>query len=230
MHAPRLSIVIPALNAADALPRTLASLDGARAKGLVAEIIVVDGGSRDGTPAIARAARCTLIETPPGRGAQLAAGAAAAHEAFLLFLHADTVLEDGWAEAVAAFMSPPGEHARAAAFRFRFDASGLAPAVVAFGVRLRCALFKLPYGDQGLLISRDFYHELGGFMPMPLMEDVDIVRRIGRARMKILRPAAITSAARYEKTGYLRRVLRNWRCLRLYRRGVAPEEIARIYE
>ncbi len=230
MTAPRLSIIIPTLNAASALPRTLASFDAARANGLIGEIIVVDGGSTDGTPEIARAACCAVIEMAPGRGAQLATGAAAAREPFLLFLHADTVLDDGWAEAVATFMSPPGEQERAGAFRFRFDAKGLAPAIVAFGVRLRCALFKLPFGDQGLLISRTFYDALGGFRPMPLMEDVDLVKRIGRSRMKILRAAAITSADRYEKTGYVRRVLRNWRCLWLYHRGVSPEDIARIYE
>ncbi|MEO1309696.1 MAG: TIGR04283 family arsenosugar biosynthesis glycosyltransferase [Pseudomonadota bacterium] len=230
MEPRRLSVVIPTLNAEHALAKSLAALDSARASGFAGEVVVVDGGSVDGTLNAARRASCRIVEAPTGRGAQLAAGADAATGEFLLFLHADTTLEAGWEEAAARFMAPPGEHARAGAFRFRFDEIGAGPALVAFGVRVRCALFKLPFGDQGLLISRRFYDALGGFRPMALMEDVDLVRRIGRHRLHMLKPAAITSAERYRRLGYARRVLRNWKCLALYYRGASPEDIMKVYE
>src|SRR4051794_22946840 len=106
-----LSVVIPTLEAAAALPPTLAALDEGRRSGLVAEMIVADGGSADGTRALARAAGARVIEAPGGRGAQLAAGAAAAAGGWLLFLHADTVPEPGWADACARFIEQPSSPA-----------------------------------------------------------------------------------------------------------------------
>ena len=93
----------------------------------------------------------------------------------------------------------------------------------------RCRLLALPYGDQGLLIPRGLYEALGGFRPLPLMEDVDLVRRIGRRRLALLPVAAVTSAARYRRAGYGPRVLRNLACLSLYGLGVPPRVIARLY-
>ncbi|MEE8246899.1 MAG: glycosyl transferase family 2, partial [Alphaproteobacteria bacterium] len=87
----------------------------------------------------------------------------------------------------------------------------------------------LPYGDQGLLIHRDLYSRVGGFRPLPLMEDVDIVRRIGARRLVVLEAAALTSAARYRRAGYLRRSLRNLACLGLYFLGVPPRLLVRLY-
>ena len=94
---------------------------------------------------------------------------------------------------------------------------------------LRCALFKLPYGDQGLLVNRRLYDRLGGFRSLPLMEDVDLVRRIGRRRLVLLRSKAVTSPARYLKRGYLARIARNALCLTLYYLHVPPRYLARIY-
>jgi hypothetical protein len=96
-------------------------------------------------------------------------------------------------------------------------------------VRMRTALFKLPYGDQGLLIPRRLYDEIGGYKPLPVMEDVDIVRRLGRRRLVPLRARAVTSAARYRRDGYLKRVLRNQGCLALYFLNVPAPTIARLY-
>ena len=96
-------------------------------------------------------------------------------------------------------------------------------------VAWRCTTFSLPYGDQGLLIGRRFYHDIGGFAPIPLMEDVDIVRRIGRRRLVVLDVAAVASAERYRRGGYVARPLRNLTCLGLYFLGVPPRLIARIY-
>jgi len=221
-----ISVVIPALQSAHSLPATLACLSGRR---LVREVIVVDGGSTDDTADLATKAGARVIRAPRGRGMQLAAGAAAATGEWLLFLHADTVLARGWSGEARAFIEDPG-HARAAAvFRFVLDDDAPAAQRWARMVDWRTRRLGLPYGDQGLLISKAYYTELGGFRPMTLMEDVDMVRRIGRDRLVVLEADAVTSAVRYRKAGYLRRSLRNLVCLSLYFLGVPPERIERIY-
>jgi rSAM/selenodomain-associated transferase 2 len=219
--AERLSAVIPALNAAITLRGCVERLAGAD------EIVVVDGGSSDGTPAIAAQLGAKLIEAPRGRGAQLRAGAEAATGEWLLFLHADTVLERGWQQAVREHMRSFPDHA--ACFRFRLDDAAWQARMIERGVSLRTGMLGLPYGDQGLLISRRHYDALGGFRALPLMEDVDLVRRIGRERLRYLDVAAITSAARWRRDGWWRRSARNLLCLTLYRAGVSPERIARLY-
>jgi hypothetical protein len=117
----------------------------------------------------------------------------------------------------------------AAAFRFALDDIGMAPRWLEAMVGLRCRLLALPYGDQGLLISRRLYQSVGGYADMPLMEDVDIVRRLGRARIAILRSAAVTSARRYRLEGYPARIMRNQACLGAYLCGVPVARIARFY-
>jgi hypothetical protein len=113
--------------------------------------------------------------------------------------------------------------------RFRLDDRALAARLVERAVALRSGLFRLPYGDQGLVIGRAFYEELGGYARIPLMEDVDIVRRIGRRRLSVLNAAALTSAERYRRDGYLLRPLRNLACLALYKAGVSPRTISSLY-
>ncbi len=221
----RLSVVIPALNAAKELERTLGALVTG---GEVAEIIVVDGGSCDGSEAVARRFGACLVETGRGRGVQLRAGAAVAKAEWLLFLHADTRPDPGWTEAIAPFLSQPGlDHA--AVFRLRLDDAARAARVVERGVAWRTRALGLPYGDQGLLIPRRFYDALGGYGPLPLMEDVDLVRRIGRRRIVPLDHAVTTSAARYVRDGYGRRIARNLSILTLYFLGVPPARLVRLY-
>jgi rSAM/selenodomain-associated transferase 2 len=223
-----LSVVIPTLNAADVLPAALVRLATARAEGLVGEVIVSDGGSTDRTTEIALADGARVCVGPPGRGLQMARGASAANGRWLLFLHADTRVEDGWQEAVAGFAARRGEGA-AAAFTFALDDASPAARRLERLVSWRNRWLGLPYGDQGLLISRHLYDEVGGFEPLPLMEDVDIVRRLGRARLAILPARAITSAVRYRRGGYLRRSSRNLLCLTLWFAGLPPRMIARLY-
>ncbi|MBT6441517.1 MAG: glycosyltransferase [Alphaproteobacteria bacterium] len=225
---PRLSIVIPALNAGGTLGAVLASLGDGFGDG-PGEVIVVDGGSSDQTTAIAGAAGAQVIKAVPGRGVQLAAGADAAAGAWLLFLHADTVLGPTWQEVVRRFMMAHETDHQAAAFRFRLDDGAALARILERVVAIRVRLLGLPYGDQGLLISAAHYKAIGGFRSLPLMEDVDIVRRIGRARLHRLPGDALTSALRYRQGGYLRRPLRNILCLMLYFTGVPPRLIARIY-
>jgi len=227
-----ISVIIPTLNAERRLAVCLEGLVAAAVAGLVREVIVCDGGSTDRTVEIADAAGARVVPSEKGRGAQLAAGASAARGAWLLFLHGDTVLEDSWTEEIGEFLS--GDRRRIGVFSLRFDKKGFAPAVVAKGAMLRTRLLASPYGDQGLLISRQLFDEIGGYRAMALFEDVDIidrvVRRAGRKALHIFHARAITSTARYERGGYFGRVLRNTLCLAMYRAGVAPEKILRLYE
>jgi rSAM/selenodomain-associated transferase 2 len=220
-----LSVVIPTLNAAESLPATLENIRAA-----AAEIIIADGGSADGTQALADGLGATVIDAPPGRGSQLATGAEPAKGEWLMFLHADTILETGWAEAAHTFMADPNNENRAAVFTFALDDPHPKARRIERWVAWRCRKWALPYGDQGLLISRAFYDSIGGFKPIPLYEDVDIILRIGRARLDVLAPKAITSAIRYQRGGYTLRPLRNLTCLSLYFAGVAPRVIGRLYK
>lgn len=225
MSLPRLSIVIPALNATRSLPDCLASLEEA-APG---EVILVDGGSTDGSVALAESRGARVIVSPPGRGPQLGAGGEAARGDWLLFLHADTRLAPGWAQEAAAFMAEPSNQEQAAVFRFALDDPAAQARRVERLADWRARRLGLPYGDQGLLLSRDFYRALGGFKPLPLMEDVELVRRIGRRRLAFLNSQAVTSAERYRRGGWWGRPARNVCLLGAYFLGLPPRLLARLY-
>ena len=217
----RLSVVIPALNAAATLPGTVAALGDAPA-----ELVVAAGGSGDGTVNVARALGAVVVEPPRGRGAQLAAGIAAARGPWLLLLHADTRLQPGWVPAVRDAMRDPS---RAAYFRFALDDPAPQARRLERLVAWRCRTLALPYGDQGLLIDRTLYGDVGGYRPLPLMEDVDLVRRLGRRRLKALPVPVITSAERWRRDGWTGRSARNLVCLALWFLGVPPRAIRRLY-
>ena len=231
--SPTLSIVIPTLDAAGVLGATLDGMAHGLARleerGMAAEVVVSDGGSRDGTADEARYHGARVVETEAGRGRQLAAGAEAAGGAWLLFLHADTRPAAGWDAEVNAFIAQPANQGRAACFRFALDDRATAARLLERMVALRCWLFALPYGDQGLLIHRSLYEALDGFRPLPMMEDVDLVRRIGRRRLAYLVTPAVTSAVRFRRSGYLPQMLRNVCCLLLFSCGVRAETVARLY-
>jgi rSAM/selenodomain-associated transferase 2 len=209
------SIIIPTLNAAAFLPGTLAALGDGN------EIIIVDGGSTDGTRELASGAR--VLTACRGRGTQLAAGIAVATHPWLLLLHADTRLSPNWRAAAH------GDPTRAGYFRFVLDSDDPRARRLERLVAWRSRVLGLPYGDQGLLIHRDLLRLVGGMKPIPLMEDVDLVRRLGRARLIPLPADAVTSAHKWEAQGYLRRSGRNLLCLSLWLARVPPKKIQRIY-
>jgi rSAM/selenodomain-associated transferase 2 len=227
-----ISVIIPTLNAEATLAATLTALVPAAVDGLVREVIVVDGGSTDKTADIVEDAGAQLLRKSGGRGYQLTVGAKRAKQPWLLFLHADTVLEAGWERAAGLFMERVDgkpERASAGVFRFALDDIGAKPRLLERLVAARYAVFRLPYGDQGLLIPRTLYDEVGEFRPLPLMEDVDFVRRLGRRRMTLLSARAVTNAERYRRDGYLRRSARNLVCLTLYFAGLPTNLINRRY-
>ena len=223
-----ISVVIPALNAADHLVPTLTALIEASMRGLVREVIIADGGSSDDTRAIADDAGAVFLTSEKGRGRQLAAGAGVARGPFLLFLHADTVLAQGWEHEAMRFIRAHGE-GKAAYFRFALDETRRRGRFLEWMVAWRCRLFALPYGDQGLLVSKSLYEATGGFRPLALMEDVDLIKRLTRRRLVALDSRATTSAARYRRDGYVRRPMRNLLILGLWKLGVSPERLARLY-
>ena len=227
-----LSVVIPTLNSAQELPATLSAVIPGVVGGLVRDVVIADGGSEDGTEAIADATGAVFVRAAAGRGTQLGEGARWARGTWLLFLHADTVLQPGWDHEVANFISDSQRntnHRRAAAFRFALDDKGLRPRVLEALVGVRCATLRLPYGDQGLLISRAHYEACGGFRDLPLMEDVELVSRIGRGQITMLQSKAVTSAVRFRRDGYVFRSARNLLCLTLYYLRVPPRVLARLY-
>jgi len=217
---PSVSVVIPTLDEEQRLP---AAIQSVRAD---ADVIVVDGGSGDATREVAAREGARVLEAPRGRGRQLDQGARAATGEWLLFLHADTRLETGWAAALAAL--PP--EVVGGAFRFAVDSPRPAFRVVETVVRLRLRLFALPYGDQGLFVRREVYARIGGVPHLPLMEDVAFVARLRRAGRLAFPPVrAFTSARRWDRYGIVGTTLRNWSLLALYAAGQSPERLARRY-
>jgi rSAM/selenodomain-associated transferase 2 len=225
-----ISVIIPTLNAAPYLPRALAPLVRATADGLVKQVIVADGGSQDETLPIAEAAGCDIVVSTPGRGRQMHAGAAVAKGRWFLFLHADTELSEGWADEARRFITQPSARHKAAAFRLAFDDDSAAARRVVYWARQRARWLKLPYGDQGLLISRFLYEAVGGYPDIPIMEDVEMARRIGRHRLALLETPAVTSAEKYRRDGFGKRAWRNLGLTARYLLGADPVELAKVYD
>ncbi len=217
-----LSVVIPALNEAAGIGRAIASAWAAGA----GEVIVVDGGSIDDTARVAQAAGARVLVAGRGRAVQMNAGVAAATGAVLLFLHADTLLPAGAGAAVAHALAAPD--VSGGCFRLRFDQPG-----ALYGLYSWVTYRNLPwlvFGDRALFVRRTVFEKLGGFGPMPVFEDVDLVRRLGQAgRFCFLDAAVVTSARRFEAEGALRRQLRNAVLYVRYRLGTAPERLAAGY-
>lgn len=222
-----LCAIVPVLNAATSLAATLAAIQSAEVP-----IFVVDGGSADSTADVARRANARVLVAPRGRGIQLGVGAAEALEQggrWLLFVHADTRLPEEWMATVRAFIDTNVTGDRAGYFRLAFDEPGPQAARAARLANWRSRVFGMPYGDQTLLVPAELYRAVGGYRPIPLMEDVDLVLRIGRARLFEMDGTATTSADRYRREGWWLRPARNLTCLALWMAGVSPERLVGLY-
>jgi glycosyltransferase involved in cell wall biosynthesis len=235
----KLSIVIPVLNEADILGETLECL-----RGHSVEIIVVDGGSTDDTVEIARQYTSRVLISPRGRGLQQDTGARQSHGSVLLFLHADTRLPATYERLIYQALESP--RVVFGAFRLRIEASpqqvtgnALAYAVhpsspvlevIAFMANLRSRFLRLPYGDQAIFVRRDAYFQVGGFQDWPLMEDVDLVRRLNRSGgFKLALGSVRTSGRRWKRENWLFTTLRNWHLVTRYYLGVRPHILSRHY-
>lgn len=225
MRAP-LSIIIPTLNNAANLGPTLASVFEAVDDGLLAEVIFADGGSCDEIKDVADAVGAELVLASKGRGNQFAVGAELAQGQWLLFLHSNTTLSNGWPQAVRAHMTSGQQ---AGYFKLHFDTKGLAPGIVAGWANLRSKVFGLPFGNQGLLIPATLYRQIGGYPDIPLMEDVAIARAL-QGTLRAIQASAITSATRYLNEGWLRHGSRNLFTLLMYFLGRSPEKLAKDYQ
>jgi rSAM/selenodomain-associated transferase 2 len=219
-----LSVVIPVLNAENGLPACLAALMEGLEAGLIRELVISDGGSSDKTLQIAEEVGAIVVTGPASRGGQLRRGVAAAQGDWVLLLHADTVLEPGWSQAVMAHM-PSGQ---AGYFRLGFASGGMSARIVAGWANLRSKWFDLPYGDQAMVLPRALLDSVGGVPDMPLMEDVALARAL-RGQMTPLPVTARTSAERYETEGWIRRGRRNLWTLCRYLCGADPQRLAQDY-
>jgi glycosyltransferase involved in cell wall biosynthesis len=198
-----ISVVIPVLNAERLLPRCFDTLVPAAVRGVVREVIVADGGSSDATLAIADAAGAHVVQAGRSRGARMAAGAEKARGDWILFLHPETALEPGWDTEVEAFLRQAlPERPCAAAFRFALEDFGAPARRAEAKAAFRSRILGLPYGDQGLLVPRRLYRKVGGYRDLARLEDADIVRRIGRRRLMLLRSRAVNRAR--PRQGWLR--------------------------
>jgi len=221
---PGLSIIIPALNEAQGIVRTLEALQPLRARGH--EVIVVDGGSADGTTAAAAPLADRCVAAPRGRARQMNAGAALAAGEALLFLHADTRLPADADRAVLAALA-----ARSwGRFDVRIDGRSPLLGLVALCMNWRSRLSGIATGDQAIFVRREAFTAAGGFPDIPLMEDIALSARLKRlSRPACLAAKAVTSGRRWERRGVLRTVLLMWRLRLGYFRGAAPDELARRY-
>lgn len=191
-------MIIPTLNSEAELAHALAALVPGAADGVVREVILVDGGSTDHTEQVSDAAGCVWLTMKGPRSARMAYGAENAQRGhWLLFLSPETVLEGGWHHEVQNFVERverAGTASKSAAmFKMRLDSFGMRARLSEFFALLRAQFLSMPYGNQGLLITRQYYHELGGHRPLPELEDLDLVRRIGRSRLVFLRSGAVCS-------------------------------------
>jgi uncharacterized protein len=225
---PRISVIIPCLNEAHTLGRTLDRIKQAGDLGKTLEIIVADGGSQDGTRAVAAKNQALVLHKSGGRSAQQNAGAATAQGPLLLFLHADTLLPESFAQMIRMTLDDP--EVIAGAFRFQTDSPLTAMRLIEWAANARSKMLQCPYGDQGLFMEQRVFREMGGFAPQPILEDYELVRRLRRrGKIVTLPQPARTSARRWERLGILRTFAINQIMIAGYLCGVPPHRLARLY-
>lgn len=232
---PLASLIVPLLDDEQALAQLLAEVAGAVPQPSATdavEVIVVDGGSarQEALAALARAYPAVRwLHTAAGRGHQMNAGAAVARGRWLVFVHADTTLERGWLDALRRLEAEPD--VAGGAFRFALASHDWRARVIEWGVARRVGWFGLPYGDQAIFVRREVFGALGGYAELPIMEDVELVRRLSASgrRLVWLPTRATTSARRWERDGWIRRSAGNVLLVLRYFAGTAPERLAEAY-
>lgn len=221
----RVSVIIPALNEEASI---VAAIQSARDAGAT-EVIVVDGGSSDQTAALAQSTGAQLLTRPPGRAAQLNAGASVATGDVLLFLHADCQLHPNSVRRLSEWMDLSPTNI-GGGFCQRIDDPGWKFRVAERGNALRAHLLNWIYGDQALFLSRDLFQNVGGFPPLRFMEDLFLSRTLKQhGRLGLIRAPVIVSARRWNKHGLLRQTLQNWWLIAQALGGRSPDDLARYY-
>lgn len=222
-----ISVIIPTLNEAGHIEGAVRSVLEAPG-GIKAEVVVVDGNSTDGTPALARGAGALVITSPAGRGLQMNRGATHATGEILLILHADTRLPVGWGQAVVNALARPG--VSGGAFTLKINEPGWRFRLVERLTLLRARRLGLIYGDQAIFTKRDTFDRIGGFKNLPLFEELDYVMKLkGQGRVVILDERVVTSARRWVSSGIVANTIRNWFLLGLYKLGFDPSALYRWY-
>ena len=221
-----ISVVVPVLDEAETLAQALLPLQPVRGRDV--EVIVVDGGSRDGTRCVAHPLCDRILDAPRGRARQMNAGAAAASGRVLLFLHADTRLPSGWVPMVRdALGNRVREWGR---FDVRLDGAHPMLRIVEHAMNLRSRLSGIATGDQAIFVTRNAFRQAGGFPDIVLMEDVALSRALRmRSRPACLHAAVITSSRRWERNGIARTIVLMWRLRIEYALGADPDKLARRY-
>jgi rSAM/selenodomain-associated transferase 2 len=235
MPSPLISVIIPVLNEADTINRTLAALDTLNVPhGL--EVVVVDGSSRGTTlkavaPSLHPTLRVKTAMAPKGRGAQMNCGAALADGRILLFLHADTTISQEAVDRLQREMKC-GDDVVGGAFGLEIHSTKKIYRLIETMANQRSRVTKLPYGDQAIFLRTHYFFRIGGFADIPLMEDVDLMQRIRKKKGKItMLPVRVrTSARRWEKEGAIYTTLRNWMLILLYLLGASPFTLAKFYK
>ncbi len=221
-----ISVIIPTLNEAENIRECIECVE---AEDGDLEIIVCDGGSSDATVQIVREYNdAILIETRKGRGSQMNKGGEAANGEVLLFLHADTKLDRGWSRELLFALAD--ESIVGGAFAFKIDNPAMRYRLIESWVKLRCTLFSLPYGDQGIFVRRGIFDRIGGYRDIPLMEDVEIIGGLKKeGRLALLKKCAVTHDRRWVRKGWIRASVSNQMMTLMYKMGIDPHTLARLY-
>ncbi len=225
-----LSVIIPALNEAEWIGAVLESLyRGCANTEYPPEVIVVDGGSVDGTPQLAADYGAKVLQSNPGRAIQMNAGAKVASGSILLFLHADTLVPFGYDDDIRKVIDTPGVAGGAFLFSIS-DAEPLSLQIITRFANLRSRYFHFPYGDQAIFLYRESFIEIGGYPEIPIMEDFEMVRRLRRrGRIGIIPKSIQTSGRRWSKIGIWRTTLINQFIVGGYLLGISPRRLASWY-
>ncbi len=225
---PKLSIIVAALNEGGRIPLLLADINRWPKE---LDLLVVDACSSDYTALVSKLAGAKVIQSQtPNRGLQLNIGAENAIGEWLLFLHADSRLPKNWAEVITSKINQAASKKKCWFFEFKVEGKSISFGLMEKAVAIRSHLFKRPYGDQGLLINKELYKQIGGFSPLYLMEDLDFIKRLTKqAKIQSLNIPLYTNSRRWEKRGVFKQALRNLTLRLRWKSGEPTEKLAKDY-